>query len=897
MLGPGGNARPFLLPCVSIEALRRSNARLWLSCDVLQAMTDNTNRNRLRILPAFATVTVFAIALSALHRLTGEFNLDDILAAAADISRSGIAAAVAYTIGSYVVLMFYDVLALRHVSRRLPYGQVALTSFMAYAIGHNVGVVAFSAGAIRYRMYSLAGLSAGEIAQIVAFCAVTFDLGAGLLIGISLVGEAGQAASLLHASPVLATVLGAAVLSAVAAYLMLTVFRREPITVRSWSLPLPPWPMTLAQLAVSAADLILACAALYALLPAGTEVSFVAFAGLYMVAMVAGAMSTVPGGLGVFESVLILLLPSMPVHQLLGALLAYRVIYYVLPFAAAIALLTGHEFWRQRHRVRVAWHWTRRSLDFVVPQAMSVLAFGAGVILLISGATPAVGERISALQNFLPLSVLELSHLAGSAIGVALLVLARGLYYRLDAAWHLMVWLLGAGIAVSLLKGLDYEEATLLLAVLLPLVVTRREFYRRASLLAEPLAPRWLAAVAMAIGASIWIGLLAHSEIPYQQELWWQFAFDASAPRMMRASLVAVLGLGIVAAYRLLLPPRPRAEPPTPSDLQQAEAIVRTADSTAANLALLGDKSLLFSESGTSFVMYGVSGRSWVAMGDPVGTAAERGELVWQFRETCDREGGWCAFYEVAPVNLPLYVDAGLSLSKLGEEARVPLAEFSLDGHARAPLRQAHRKAEREGAGFRVALVAEIPALLPRLRAVSDEWLAAKGVAEKGFSLGYFDERYLRHFPIAIVSQGGKTVAFANIWANHGCGELSIDLMRYANDAPKGVMDYLFVELMLWGKAQGYRWFSLGMAPLAGLEEHRLAPAWHKLGRLLYRYGENFYNFEGLRHYKDKFQPEWRPRYLAAPGGMALPRVLLDVTALISGGPRAGASPRTRAAA
>jgi phosphatidylglycerol lysyltransferase len=89
---------------------------------------------------------------------------------------------------------------------------------------------------------------------------------------------------------------------------------------------------------------------------------------------------------------------------------------------------------------------------------------------------------------------------------------------------------------------------------------------------------------------------------------------------------------------------------------------------------------------------------------------------------------------------------------------------------------------------------------------------------------------------------------------------------------------------MLWGKAQGYRWFNLGMAPLAGLDAHRLAPTWHKLGRLIHRYGEDFYNFEGLRQYKEKFQPEWRPRYLAAPGRLALPRVLLDVTTLISGG-------------
>ncbi|MEY2920734.1 MAG: hypothetical protein RL261_2039, partial [Pseudomonadota bacterium] len=173
--------------------------------------------------------------------------------------------------------------------------------------------------------------------------------------------------------------------------------------------------------------------------------------------------------------------------------------------------------------------------------------------------------------------------------------------------------------------------------------------------------------------------------------------------------------------------------------------------------------------------------------------------------------------------------------------------------------------------------------LMPRLRQISDDWKQSKSVAEKGFSLGRFSEPYLRRFTLALVERAGEPVAFANLWESDARAELSVDLMRHTTAAPKGVMDFLFTELMLWGREQGYGWFNLGMAPLAGLEAHRLAPAWHKVGRLIYRYGDNFYNFEGLRQYKEKFQPEWRPRYLAAPGGLAQTRVLLDVTALISG--------------
>ena len=228
----------------------------------------------------------------------------------------------------------------------------------------------------------------------------------------------------------------------------------------------------------------------------------------------------------------------------------------------------------------------------------------------------------------------------------------------------------------------------------------------------------------------------------------------------------------------------------------------------------------------------------------------------------------------------------GLALLKLGEEARVALPSFGLEGPARADLRQSHRRALREGASFEIVPAPLSTALIDELHGISDAWLAEKSAGEKGFSVGYFDAAYLAQFPAAIVRSGGRIVAFANVWAAATRDELSVDLMRFVDGAPKGVMDYLFVELMLWGRAQGYQWFNLGMAPLAGLEQRPLAPAWHRLASLLYRYGENFYNFEGLRRYKEKFDPVWEPRYLAAPGGMALPRILVDVTALIAGGLR-----------
>jgi phosphatidylglycerol lysyltransferase len=137
---------------------------------------------------------------------------------------------------------------------------------------------------------------------------------------------------------------------------------------------------------------------------------------------------------------------------------------------------------------------------------------------------------------------------------------------------------------------------------------------------------------------------------------------------------------------------------------------------------------------------------------------------------------------------------------------------------------------------------------------------------------------------MALVRQGGRVVAFANIWHSGGKEELTVDLMRYHPDAPAGVMDFLFIEVMRLAAEQGYGRFNLGMAPLTGLETGSLAPLWHRVGTLVARFGEHFYNFEGLRRYKEKFDPVWEPRYLAQPGGWTLPRTLADIGTLVSGG-------------
>jgi phosphatidylglycerol lysyltransferase len=421
--------------------------------------------------------------------------------------------------------------------------------------------------------------------------------------------------------------------------------------------------------------------------------------------------------------------------------------------------------------------------------------------------------------------------------------------------------------------------------VVIVLASARERFRRRASLIEQHYSGPWIVAFLLVLAAAGWLVLFAYRHVPYDNELWWQFAFQASAPRSLRALLLAAVIAAAYALWRVLRPAPPPFLAPQPADLEQVAALIAGGEDAIANLALLGDKNLLFNKDRSACIMFQSSGNSWVAMGDPIGPPALGESLAWDFLENCDGMAVSPVFYQVTPQRLPLYIDLGLTLSKLGEEARVPLDTFSLEGASRADLRHAHRRAVRDGVIFELVARGDVAAILPDLRAVSSAWLAEKNTAEKRFSLGFFDERYVANFDVGVVRRDGAIVAFANLWRG-GVAEVSVDLMRYNGAAPKGVVDFMLIECMLWGRAHGFTWFNLGMAPLSGLEEHALAPAWHKLGRMVQRYGEVFYNFEGLRKYKEKFNPVWRPRYLAAPDGLAMAGDLLDVTALISGGVR-----------
>ena len=523
----------------------------------------------------------------------------------------------------------------------------------------------------------------------------------------------------------------------------------------------------------------------------------------------------------------------------------------------------------------------------LTPLVFAVLAFLAGALMLASAMTPAFADRLSLLAGAAPPLLIDLSHFAASVAGFLLLILSAGLWRRRRGAyWAALVVLVG-GAVFSLLKGLDWEEAAALLAIAL-LLFPCREAFRRRSRLAEPLRPSWLMLVCLAVLAMLWLGLFAYRGVDYSNELWWTFLIDRQASGFVRDGTALALLTLVAAALSLMAAPGASSHGPASAlDLARARAALELADQSTpeAWLAMLGDKALLFSPSGRSFIAYRVRGRRWIAMGGPAGDRTELRELLWAFAELADSYGGSAVFYSIGESLLGDIATMGFAVRKVGETALVDAARFTTEGKGKQNLRTAVNRAEREGASFEVLPPGSASGLADELRPVSDAWLAMHQGEEKAFSLGRFDPAYLDLTPLAVVREEGRIVAFANLLMGEGpTREAAIDLMRHSPDGPHGVMDYLFVRCIQWAKAEGLAALDLGMAPLAGLEDRRLAPVFARVGALVFEEGGALYGFQGLRSYKAKFFPDWKPRFIAAPISTPLPVALLDVALLSSGG-------------
>lgn len=831
------------------------------------------------LLPAI----IFTLALWTLDRQIHDLNLGYILKSINSIPLSHIGITILLTSLSYVALTGYDYLAARHINQTIPYKQVARTSFISTSISYTAGFNFLAGGNLRYRLYSGYGLTLAQIWEIIVFCMSTFWVGFCFIAGLLFTFYPLKLSEYAPVIPLPLNLVGILLLLLLAVYFYLS-FQKREIEFKGYKVRIPEPKIALMQLALSSADYLLPGSIIYLLLPSNPQLTLLHVLVFFALAQVIGLISTVPGGLAVFETIMLFLLkPYFGTVDIIGALVSFRLIYYFVPFLLGFLTLIYHEFEAKKEFLKKAEKVTYSSLSEITPQVFSILIFFGGISLLFSGALPSNPRYLHEVTYTVPLPLIEASRLFGSIIGVLLLLLANGLWKRIDGAYVLSLIVLLLGGIFAFLKDFDYHEASALIMMFVLLLPSRKHFYRKSSLLHQSFSRENIIAIILVLVSFVWLGFFSYRNVEYSNELWWQFGVNSQASSFLRAVVGIFFFLLVLGITKMLSPFSKDIHLPGTEELELAKTIVKAGKETSGNLAFTGDKYLLFDAQKKAFLMYGISGKSWIAMGDPVGQKDQIKELIWDFYEMSKLHQGRAVFYEISEKYIPIYLDLGLTLVKIGEEAKVPLEAFTLEGSASKDFRYTVRYVEKKGYRFEIVPPEEVPALMPELKKVSDEWLEIKTGKEMRFSVGFFDEKYLSNFPLALVRNEEEIVAFANVWAGGNKEELSVDLMRYGSTAPDRTMEYLFVKLMLWGKENGYGHFSLGMAPLSGLEKRQFAPLWHKVGSLIFANGDYIYNYKGLRDFKEKFNPVWNPKYIALPTGFKKSLALKDIATLISG--------------
>ncbi len=535
------------------------------------------------------------------------------------------------------------------------------------------------------------------------------------------------------------------------------------------------------------------------------------------------------------------------------------------------------------------------SAEAGIVHLIAILTAVTGAVNVASVLTPALADRMALLRRFLPLEVRHGSHLATTLAGFALLLLSVNLWRRKQTAWLLTEIALLVAAVGNLLKGLDYEVAILALALGVVLFAMRSHYHARS----DPPSIRTAALVALAsLGFTLAYGTVGFFLL--DRHIGVKFDLPGALRQTVimftqftNTGLEPVTGFGryfvnsiyIVAAvtlgYSLLLLGRPVLvrKPSLSEDRARARVIVEQYGISAlARFTLLDDKSFFFSPGG-SMVSYVLKGRMALALGDPIGPAEDFPEALARFKTYCERNDWQPAFYQTPPETLELYAAAGFSALRIGQEAIVDLATFTMDGSAGKEWRNTNTRFAKLGMRVETHVPPLNQDLMEELRFISDAWLTMMDGTELRFANGWFDDDYIRQSTILAAHRpDGDISAFASLVPEYRRNESAVDLMRRLPGVENGTMDYLFIALFSWAKAKGFATFSLGLSALAGVGEQSSAPRTERALRYLYDNVNRFYNFKGLHAYKGKFHPAWEPRYLIYPGAASLPAV---ATALV----------------
>lgn len=530
----------------------------------------------------------------------------------------------------------------------------------------------------------------------------------------------------------------------------------------------------------------------------------------------------------------------------------------------------------------------RHALVWVV----SAITLVSGLVNLYSVTGPALPERANLIEQIFSVEVVHFSRFLTLLLGFALVISSLNLYKRKKRAYQAVLLMAAASILFHLTKGLDYEAAAVSLALAAILLLARKEFTVLSS---TPDIGSGLLRLAIALGVAFAYGVAGFWFLD-PREFGINFTIGDSIrqtlhfltlsgdPRVVPLtrhahwflrSLNMITGVALAYAVFAVFRPVVYRYRTLPHERRHAEELVRRYGRTATDFfKYWPDKSFYFTPSGECFLAYRAGGGYAMVLGGPVGPESEIEGAIRGFEEFCRQNDWGVAFHHVPADALPLFRKAGYRRLKVGDEAIVDLASFRMEGRQLRKIQSRIGQLEKQG----IRLMRYAPPLseecLAQAAEVSDSWLQIPGRRERTFTLGAFDPDYVRSTPLfAAIDAGGRMLAFVNEIPSYHPGEATLDLMRHKKDAPPGIMDYLFVKVLLAKKADGAQRFNLGMAPMSGFQETEESTIEERAVHYFAQRLHFLFSYQGLRFYKAKFATSWEPQYLVYRQVLQLPRI------------------------
>jgi uncharacterized membrane protein YbhN (UPF0104 family) len=621
----------------------------------------STLRRGLRHLPALLGLVLLAAAIYVVRREFSHLNLADVGRALDNVPRAAVIEAFAWTIAAYGVLTLYDLLATIYAGRWIGYPRTAFASFCAYALAHNLGFAAVSGAAVRYRLYAHWGLTPSQIAKVIAFCSLTFGLGGMSLGGVILFIEP-QAVPWFgtHLPRLVMFGLGAVMWVIVGAYVVLA--SRFPVLhFRGRTIELPGARLAFAQVALAAADVVVTGSIMFCLLPDAPGLTFTRFLAVYLGSYAAGLVASVPGGLGVFDAGILLGLAGyMPAPAVLGAIVIFRLFYYIIPLFLAGAMFAGNEVLVSSGRLA-------RPATAEKPWSETELAAAAstgavaicGALLLSIGLLDTHPDYSWANPGFAAFAA-SAGQYVPSLIGTALMVLAVGLSQRVTLAWGATITLLFAGAIVTALQGERAWIPACLVIAALSISPFREAYYRQARLVSQTLRPGTLLPLLALLGSIVWLASFQPKLRLLPHTSWWEVVFSREAPNSLRLALALAVILLLAALWGVLRPGRVVWLPWNAITRARYEACGKTAPADAEGMVI--------GEGGRCAVAFRRVGNVVLALGDPAGPRTDRASAIWRLRDMAAQEGREVAVWHAGAEMLKTYGELGLTALSLGED-------------------------------------------------------------------------------------------------------------------------------------------------------------------------------------------------------------------------------------